>query len=120
MICAEMDTPVLKIFKAEFLIKALMSGLIVNKHAIYMYQDLNLAVNNQKQVKTSSLKLWQLFHDSLNTFVFFYSPSIMYDVLPNRLTIDHISHYMSSAPFLKITSSFWQFHKDTSVKYTFV
>ena len=54
----------LKIFKLQFLIQDFISWLIVNENGIYIYQNLSLGVDNQKQIKFWKLKMWALFNGS--------------------------------------------------------
>ena len=69
--------PFLRIFKSEFLIQGLLSLLIVNGNGISVRRNLNLGVDNQKQIKSRNLKMSPLFNGSSNTVhVFFYSPGI--------------------------------------------
>ena len=41
----------LRIFKSEFLIQDLISRLTVKENGIFIYQNLSLGVDNQKQIK---------------------------------------------------------------------
>ena len=64
------------IFKSEFLIQALMSRQIVGENVIFIYQNLTLGVDKQRQIKFCKVKLLLLLNGSLNTLCFFYLSGI--------------------------------------------
>ena len=57
---------------------------MVNGNGIFIYKNLSLGVNNQKQINFLKLKMLLLFNGSLNTlrccflFCFFYSPGMVH------------------------------------------
>ena len=67
--------PFLRIFKLEFPIQNFISRIIVNKNGISTYQNLNLSVDNQKQIKFGKLKMVPFFNGLLNTLRFIFSLS---------------------------------------------
>ena len=55
----------------EFLIHDLMFRLIVNENGVFIYQNLSLGVNNQKQTKFRKLKVSLLLYSLSNIFHYF-------------------------------------------------
>ena len=73
----------------EFLIEDLMSRLIVNKNGIFMYPNLSLGVDSQKQIKFGKLKLSLLLYGSLNMLRSFFAHLVYHD--RNPLPVDQLS-----------------------------
>ena len=66
----------------EFLIEDLISRIVVTENGIFIYQNLSLGVDSQKQIKFGKLRLSLLLYSLLNMLHSFFAHLVYHDRNP--------------------------------------